>query len=51
MINALYEKFPDSITADGKNYGISTNFRDWLKFSDMISDENLTAEEKNFTYS
>ena len=46
MINALYEPFPESITVDGKEYQILTDFREWLRFSDMMSDRSVPAEHK-----
>lgn len=46
MINILYEPFPDSITADGKDFRILTDFREWLGFADMISDKSISAEER-----
>lgn len=46
MINALYEPFPETISADGKNYPILTDFRDWLKFSDMMNDKEISSGEK-----
>ena len=46
MINILYEPFPDSITADGKEYRILTDFRDWLGFSDLLADKSISAEER-----
>lgn len=46
MINALYESFPESIKADGKTYPIITDFREWIRFSDMMSDKELSTELK-----
>lgn len=46
MINPLYEEFPESIEADGRSYGIVTDFREWIRFSDMLGDKYLTDEEK-----
>ncbi|MBQ5686884.1 MAG: hypothetical protein IIV23_04210 [Ruminococcus sp.] len=46
MINLLYEPLPNSIHADGEDYGILTDFREWLRFADMIADKDLTIEEK-----
>ncbi|MBQ6212095.1 MAG: hypothetical protein IJJ57_04270, partial [Ruminococcus sp.] len=46
MINALYEPFPETIEADGTEYGIITDFREWFRFADMLADTDLTAEEK-----
>lgn len=46
MINPLYEEFPESIKVDGEEYGILTDFREWIRFSDMLGDNDLTDEEK-----
>ena len=46
MINPLYEEFPKSIEIDGEEYGILTDFREWIRFSDMLGDNDLTDEEK-----
>lgn len=48
MINILYEPFPDSIKADGKEYKILTDFREWLDFIDMMADKTLSAEERAY---
>lgn len=46
MINILYEPFPDCITADGKEYRVLTDFREWLGFADMVTDKSLSEEER-----
>lgn len=46
MINPLYEEFPESIEVDGEEYGVLTDFREWIRFSDMLGDNDLTDEEK-----
>lgn len=46
MINPLYEEFPASIEADGRSYEIVTDFREWIRFSDMLGDRDLTDNEK-----
>ena len=46
MMNILFEPFPDSISVDGTEYRILTDFREWLRFSEMISDGAITDEEK-----
>lgn len=46
MINAFYEPFPDSITADGREYRIITDFREWFRFADMIADNGIPEQEK-----
>lgn len=48
MINALYEHFPDSVTINGKEYAVVTDFRDWLRFADMLEDKNIPDREKLF---
>ncbi len=46
MINILYEPFPDCITADGKEYRVLTDFREWLGFADMVTEKSLSEEER-----
>lgn len=46
MINILYEPFPDSITADGREYKVLTDFREWLGFADMLADKTVSEEER-----
>lgn len=46
MINLLYEPFPDSVAADGRTYALLTSFREWFRFSDMVSDKTLSDEMK-----
>lgn len=48
MINPIYEKFPETVEADGNSYKIITDFREWIKFSDMMNDGDLSSEEKIF---
>lgn len=46
MINILYEPFPNSINADGKEFRILTDFREWLRFAEMLSDKTISEEER-----
>ena len=46
MINALYEPFPDSIYANGIEYPIITDFREWFRFADMAADTELSDRDK-----
>lgn len=46
MINALYEPFPECITVEGKDYPILTDYREWLRFADMIRDQAVDKREK-----
>ena len=42
----LYESLPDSIEVEGKQYKIYTDFREWIKFQDMLRDTSLSNAEK-----
>lgn len=46
MINPLYEPFPETVKADGHDYPIITDFREWFRFAEMIADKELSSEEK-----
>lgn len=41
MINLLYEPFPDTVTADGIEYTVLTDYREWLRFADLIRDKSI----------
>lgn len=45
-MNILYEPLPDTVSADGREYRVITDFQEWIRFADMIGDSSLTAEEK-----
>ncbi len=45
-MNLLYEKFPDSVELSGKDYPIYTDFKNWLKFFDMLEEKGLSEQEK-----
>lgn len=46
MMNFFYEKLPTSIWVDGKEIGIITDFREYIKFYDMIKSDELSSEMK-----
>lgn len=46
MINALYEPFPEHITVEGESYPILTDFREWLRFADLMRDQNINKSDK-----
>lgn len=46
MINIIYEKFPETISADGCEYRVITDFREWIKFADMMGDNELSSDDK-----
>ena len=45
-MNLLTTALPDTITVDGREYAIHTDFRDWIRFCEMLLDEDLKEEEK-----
>lgn len=49
MINILFEELPDVVEISGKFYKIVTDFRDWISFFDMMSDENFDQKQKMLT--
>lgn len=46
MINALYEPFPESVRAGDNEYPVISDFREWFRFADMISDDELSSRDK-----
>lgn len=48
MMHLLYDPFPDTVTADGETFRVLTDFREWMRFADMLADPELMAEEKAY---
>lgn len=46
MINILFDSLPETVSVDGRDYFIITDFREWIKFHEMHSDADLTDMEK-----
>lgn len=46
MIHLLTDPLPEHIEADGQRFGVLTDFRDWLKFAEMLREKSLTTTEK-----
>lgn len=46
MINPIYEAFPESVRIAGIDYSVITDFREWLRFSDMLHDKTIEQNEK-----
>ena len=44
--NIIFGKAPDFITVNGKKYPIRTDFRIWIRYALIISDESLTPSER-----
>lgn len=47
-MNVFYEKFPDYITVDGRDYQVITDYREWIKFSDMLKSDIPVALKIEF---
>ena len=45
-MNLLTTTLPDTITVDGREYAIHTDFRDWIRFCEMLLETELKEEEK-----
>lgn len=45
-MNLLTDALPAAIEADGRRHGILTDFRDWVKFSEMLHDRETDSAEK-----
>ena len=45
-MNIFYEEFPSDLAVNGNSYEVVTDFREWIKWLDMLSDEELTGNEK-----
>lgn len=39
MINVFYESLPEALEINGREYLIITDFREWLRFSDMLKSD------------
>lgn len=45
-MNLIYDVYPETVILDGAEREIVTDFKDWLRFMDMLRDETLRPEEK-----
>ena len=44
--NIIFGKAPDFITVNGKKHPVRTDFRIWIRYALIISDESLTPSER-----
>lgn len=47
-MNVFYESLPDHITVDGADYQVITDYREWIRFSDMLKSEIPVALKIKF---
>lgn len=45
MINVLYQSFPDYVEIDGHRYAVITDFREWIRFYELINSD-IPYEQK-----
>lgn len=45
-MNVLFEEFPDSVCVDGKNYQIEADFREWIRFIQLVEDDEVPWQIK-----
>lgn len=45
-MNLIYDMYPDTVVLNGTEREIVTDFKDWLRFVDMLKDEALSNQEK-----
>ena len=46
MLNVLYEEFPESVSVHGVRYPIETDFREWIRFSELVEAEEVPWQIK-----
>ena len=45
-MNILFEEFPDSVFVNGENYSIETDFREWIRFIQLVEDDEVPWQIK-----
>ncbi len=45
-MSILTEGFPQTVCIDGKDYAVNTDFRIWIRFSEILEDPAMSAPEK-----
>lgn len=46
MANILYEQFPTYVVVHGIRYPIETDFREWIRFSELVEDDDVPWQVK-----
>ena len=47
-MNLLTQSLPETVTVDGGEYAIFTDYRNWIQFAEMMLDDELTNDEKYY---
>lgn len=45
-MNILFEKFPETVRVNGRKYPIETDFREWIRFVQLVEDEDVPWQIK-----
>lgn len=45
-MNILYEKFPNAVVVNGKSYPVETDFREWIRFQELVDDDTVPWQIK-----
>ena len=40
-MNILYEQFPEEVRVNGEYYSIVTDFREWIRFTELVEDDSV----------
>lgn len=48
MLNCLIEEYPETITVDGIDYRIDTDFRRWIGLNEALLDKELSSDDLNY---
>lgn len=40
-MNILYEQFPEEVKVNGEYYPIVTDFREWIRFTELVEDDSV----------
>lgn len=46
MMNLFYESFPDAVAINGRQCPVVTDFREWIKFHDLLADKEIPEHVK-----
>lgn len=45
-MNILYERFPNTVYVNGRNYPVETDFREWIRFTELVEDDTVPWQIK-----
>lgn len=45
-MNILYEQFPEEVKVNGEYYPIVTDFREWIRFTELVEDDSVPWQIK-----